>query len=296
MGGKAKHGRDGVEREEEEENTIIIERIVSTVTLSQHTHNTHTYIDRSIENENENNNNNNNTKQKIKPTHKEERMFSKFASLLAFAFVVLLALQAGFASAQDQSADQLFAGKSPDFEKKYCKEHADDKACHDWCKQHPKKDVCQSFIKEKCKKNPEKDFCTHFLKEACPKKPNKDFCKSFCDEHPKKCGTDQKKNQCAYSTQFGATRSTDSSASTSAASKQQVTDSFNSLLAQDSDIHHPGALPISDLKPLLKDLGIDLNKEDFKHVKQKLNNDGYFNLVSFFFWWSEFVLCEAITG
>merc|ERR1712176_1100632 len=87
---------------------IIIERIVSTVTLSQHTHNTHTYIDRSIENENENNNNNNNNnKQKIKPTHKEERMFSKFASLLAFAFVVLLALQAGFASAQDQSADQL---------------------------------------------------------------------------------------------------------------------------------------------------------------------------------------------
>merc|ERR1739848_658630 len=134
----------------------------------------------------------------------QEEMFSKFASLLTFAFVVLLALSSTTALAQgDGSADQVFAGKSPDFEKKYCKEHAGDKACHDWCKQHPK---------------------------------------------------------------------------------------------QDGSSSRPGELPISDLKPLLKDLGVDLNKEDFKHVKQKLNNGGYFNLVSFFFFWSEFVICEAISG
>merc|ERR1712072_183156 len=203
----------------------------------------------------------------------QEEMFSKFASLLTFAFVVLLALSSTTALAQgDGSADQVFAGKSPDFEKKYCKEHAGDKACHDWCKQHPKQDVRLPFIKEKCEKNPDKDFCAHYLKDTCPKKPNKKFCQSFCDQHPKKCGTDKKKNQCAYSTYLGATNPQDGSSS------------------------RPGELPISDLKPLLKDLGVDLNKEDFKHVKQKLNNGGYFNLVSFFFFWSEFVICEAISG
>merc|ERR1712057_26338 len=127
----------------------------------------------------------------------QEEMFSKFASLLTFAFVVLLALSSTTALAQgDGSADQVFAGKSPDFEKKYCKEHAGDKACHDWCKQHPK---------QECEKNPDKDFCTHYLKDTCPKKPNKKFCQSFCDQHPKKCGTD----------------------------KAQVSEAFNSLLQQD---------------------------------------------------------------
>merc|ERR1739848_210454 len=105
----------------------------------------------------------------------QEEMFSKFASLLTFAFVVLLALSSTTALAQgDGSADQVFAGKSPDFEK-----------------------------------NPDKDFCTHYLKDTCPKKPNKKFCKDFCEQHPKKCGTDKKKNQCAYSTYLGATNPQD---------------------------------------------------------------------------------------
>merc|ERR1711959_888794 len=212
----------------------------------------------------------------------QEEMFSKFASLLTFAFVVLLALSSTTALAQgDGSADQVFAGKSPDFEKRYCKEHAGDKACHDWCKQHPKQDVCLPFIKQKREKK---------------------FCQSFCDQHPKKCGTDKKKNQCAYSTYLGATNPQDddsqfrSAQSGGAPNKAQVSEAFNSLLQQDGSSSRPGELPISDLKPLLKDLGVDLNKEDFKHVKQKLNNGGYFNLVSFFFFWSEFVICEAISG
>merc|ERR1739848_491654 len=215
----------------------------------------------------------------------QEEMFSKFASLLTFAFVVLLALSSTTALAQgDGSADQVFAGKSPDFEKKYCKEHAGDKACHDWCKQHPKQDVCLPFIKQKCEKNPDKDFCTHYLKDTCPKKPNKKFCKDFCDQHPKKCGTDKKKNQCAYSTYLGATNPQGddsqfrSAQSGGAPNKAQVSEAFNSLLQQDGSSSRPGELPISDLK----------------HVKQKLNNGGYFNLVSFFFFWSEFVICEAI--
>merc|ERR1712072_1342892 len=169
----------------------------------------------------------------------QEEMFSKFASLLTFAFVVLLALSSTTALAQgDGSADQVFAGKSPDFEKKYCKEHAGDKACHDWCKQHPKQDVCLPFIK--------------------------------------------KKSQCAYSTYLGATNPQDndsqfrSAQSGGAPNKAQVSEAFNSLLQQDGSSSRPGELPISDLKPLLKDLGVDLNKEDFKHVKQKLNNGGYF--------------------
>merc|ERR1712072_1054902 len=56
-----------------------------------------------------------------------------------------------------------------------------------------------------------------------------------------------------------------------------------------------GLLPLSDLKPLLKKLGVKLSRSDLKAVKKRLDNgSGYFSLTSFFFWWTTFVICEDI--
>merc|ERR1712072_38968 len=55
--------------------------------------------------------------------------------------------------------------------------------------------------------------------------------------------------------------------------------------------------PLSDLKPLLKKLGVKLSRSDLKAVKKRLDNgSGYFSLTSFFFWWTTFVICEDIFG
>lgn len=215
------------------------------------------------------------------------------------ACTLLLVAQGSAARLLQQNQDdpaQFFQGQSVDFEAKYCKQHADEKVCHNWCKQHPKKDVCQPFIKKACKKNPDKDFCNAFLKDKCPKHADKDFCKDWCEQHPKKCGSEPAKNDCIHAqNNLAQTRSV---GSTNGPTNLDVTNAFNQVGATSQNGGWvPGkGLPIEDLKPLLKQLGVELNKKDLKHVKKQLNNDGYFSLVSFFFWWTDFAICNAFTG
>merc|ERR1712072_331638 len=131
--------------------------------------------------------------------------------------------------------------------------------------------------------------CKKFLKKACPSKHLEEACDYWFGGGV-----------------LGSTRSTD--APSVGPSKDEIADAFNSFQDDEKEddekdsgllgAQQPsGLLPLSDLKPLLKKLGVKLSRSDLKAVKKRLDNgSGYFSLTSFFFWWTTFVICEDIFG
>jgi len=281
-------------------------------------------------------------------------MVSKSAMTLSMVAMVMASQLSGSAVAtttrtlnQDLSAQM----RDPNFENKYCRDHANEKACQNWCKQHPKKDGCANFlkktcdkhpnkdfcpgfekyfcknnggndkfcntwceehpkndacgdyIKKTCERHPDKDFCTSYLKETCPSHSDQKYCRSFCKEHPHKCGKPSH-DECVRGG-FGATNSVRSTDGSSAPSQGQAEAAFQSIEASEESSsggqlgaqrNPPGTLPMKDLGPLLEQLGVHLSNHDLKIVKEKLNDGGYFTLPSFFVWWSEYMICNAIFG
>merc|ERR1712003_539985 len=182
------------------------------------------------------------------------------------------------------------------------------------------KDGCANFLKKTCDKHPNKDFCPGFEKYFCKNNGGSDkFCNTWCEEHPKNdaCGDYIKKtcerhpHKCGKPTHdecvhggFGATNSVRSTDGSSAPSKAQAEAAFQSIESSEESStggqlgaqrNPPGTLPMKDLGPLLEQLGVHLSDHDLKIVKEKLNDGGYFTLPSFFVWWSEYMICNAIT-
>ena len=180
---------------------------------------------------------------------------------------------------------------------------------HAWCKQHPRNSDCESYIRKECKNNPNHGFCGNFLRSTCPEKSNKPFCHQWCKDHPKKCP--HQHNPCVHKNHgsggLGATanavRSDDAG---NGPSRDDITAAFNSFAADEAPAAgqlgaqrqptRPGFLPMKDLKPLLTKLGVRLSPRDMKLARKQLNQGGEFSLTGFFFWWSEYVICNAAQG
>ena len=181
---------------------------------------------------------------------------------ITIAAVLFLALVAS-ASAQD-------------FEKRYCRENAatDQKACKDWCREHP----------------------------------HKSECKWFCDAHPHKCGGHKNPDNPCVSPgnggsapgRLGATRSADQP---DQAAVQKAFDSVQSsqegMLGVSRGPPVPlGSLPIDALEPLLKTLNVNLSKKDVRIVKKKLQDPtgSFFSFGAFYAWFVPFEICSVLTG